>query len=77
MSKYNDLDAKMLHLINNGCDTFGSLITRLAAEAEAIPGAAGEGWRIIDRRLQSLRKSGKIACKRWGRETVWYVKEVA
>lgn len=71
MSKYAELDSKILSLIQNGCDTFQSLSTRLGVEAQEIPGVSGEGWRIIDRRLQALRKAGKVsAARRMGR-AIW------
>jgi len=68
MSKYTELDSKILNLIQNGCDTFQSLSRRLSAEAEQITDASVEGWRIVDRRLQALRKAGKVRSgRRMGR----------
>lgn len=71
MSKYTELDSKILDLIQNGCDSFGSLSRRLSAEAEQIPGASGEGWRIVDRRLQALRKAGKVRSGRRMGRPIW------
>lgn len=71
MSKYTELDSKILSLIQNGCDTFHSLSMRLSAGAEQIPGAAGEGWRIVDRRLQALRKAGKVRPGRRMGRAIW------
>lgn len=59
MSKYTEFDAKVLELIGTGTDTFTGLSCRLAEAAK--PFTTGQPtWRVVDRRLQALRKAGKI-----------------
>ncbi|KVP59306.1 hypothetical protein WJ91_12580 [Burkholderia ubonensis] len=69
MSKYQKLDALIIAAIDQTPKKFASINTgdvrqesdRLGRE-ESRPTTFGEvvGWRIIDRRLQALRKAGKI-----------------
>ncbi|MBU9461330.1 hypothetical protein KTE57_17300 [Burkholderia multivorans] len=69
MSKFRKLDALILAVIDETPKKFASINTgevhheseRLARE-ECRPSTFGEvvGWRIIERRLQALRKAGKI-----------------
>ncbi|UKV75199.1 hypothetical protein FOC29_28230 [Burkholderia vietnamiensis] len=69
MSKYQKLDALILASIDETPKKFAAVNTgavheeseRLARE-ECRPTAFGEvvGWRIVDRRLQAVRKSGRI-----------------
>ncbi|WP_321967071.1 hypothetical protein [Burkholderia cepacia] len=69
MSKYQKLDALILAAIDETPKKFVAVNTgqvrqeceRLARE-ESRPTTVGEvvGWRIVDRRLQALRKAGKI-----------------
>ncbi|WP_104012226.1 hypothetical protein [Burkholderia anthinoferrum] len=69
MSKYQKLDALILASIDELPKKFAAVNTgavreeseRLARE-ECRPTTFGEvvGWRIVDRRLQALRKTGKI-----------------
>ncbi|WP_054908778.1 hypothetical protein [Pseudomonas sp. NBRC 111135] len=65
MSKYAEYDEKLMSLIRNGCDNLSSLCGRLHDENSAI--AKDDPWRVTDRRLQALRKAGKIvyADGRW------------
>ncbi|HHJ1495618.1 TPA: hypothetical protein ACQGQ1_000952 [Pseudomonas aeruginosa] len=65
MSKYAEYDEKLMSLIRNGCDNFDSLCVRLRDENKAI--SQKDPWRVTDRRLQALRKAGKIvyADGRW------------
>ncbi|KWR82520.1 hypothetical protein [Pseudomonas sp. PI1] len=65
MSKYAEYDEKLMNLIRNGCNTFNALIHRLFDENKAF--AEDDPWRVTDRRLQALRKAGKIvyADGRW------------
>lgn len=64
--KYAELDAKILELVRNGADTFNTLVVRRDINKLTAPHetAATEGWRVVDRRLQALRKAGKIAFRR-------------
>lgn len=69
MSKYQTLDALIFASIDETPKKFAAVNTgavreeseRLARE-ESRPISFGEvvGWRIIDRRLQAVRKTGKI-----------------
>jgi hypothetical protein len=54
-NKYEAVDAEIISCIRSGRRTFSEMGT---AKATAEP--MGEGWRIVDRRLQSLRKRGLI-----------------
>lgn len=67
MSKYAEFDAQLLDCIKNGCDTFTQIQLNkhlmAAAKPFCVPTTmpyAPEPYRIIDRRLQALRKAGKI-----------------
>lgn len=64
MSKYQEYDKELLRLIGEGHNTFIQLMCDMRVQNGA------EGWRVTDRRLQALRKSGKIAyskhLKTWG-----------
>ncbi|KVX33435.1 hypothetical protein WT32_02505 [Burkholderia anthina] len=69
MSKYEKLDALIVASIDETPKKFAAVNTgaareeseRLARE-ECRPTTFGEvvGWRIVDRRLQALRKTGRI-----------------
>lgn len=69
MSKYKKLDALIVASIDDTPKKFAAVNTgavreeseRLARE-ECRPTTFGEvvGWRIVDRRLQATRKTGKI-----------------
>lgn len=63
MNIYAHTDATIIHLIREGAYTFSSLDV-LMPETE---------WRLIDRRLQALRKTGQI--KFLGRKLGWRVSE--
>ena len=59
MSKYRELDALIVQSIRNGRDTFGQLCGGKTG-ALASNFSVYESDRVIDRRLQSLRKRGAI-----------------
>ncbi|MFA8393294.1 hypothetical protein ACEPUD_24575 [Burkholderia ubonensis] len=69
MSKYQKLDALIVASIDDTPKKFAAINTgavreeseRLARE-ECRPTTFGDvvGWRIVDRRLQAVRKTGKI-----------------
>ena len=65
-NKYAQLDAKLIELIKNGAGTFNEITPRADVAALTAPHetATTEGWRVVDRRLQALRKAGKIAFSR-------------
>ena len=66
---YSTLDNAICAAIHSGADNFTRLTSQrsvmdiAAAVAERKNGFAGLGWRVIDRRLQALRKAGKIIYK--------------
>lgn len=73
MSKYAELDEAILGAIKNGCEDFHAIQTSPRVSplswALAKPDRWGstDPWRVIDRRLQALRKAGRIvyANRKW------------
>ena len=70
---YTDFDKKMLALIDAGTKTAAALTTALNAEAKPLMNQPNEEFRVIDRRLQALRKKGLIAWERRGALVVWSI----
>jgi len=68
---YTDFDKKLLALIDAGTKTAAALTTALDAEAKPLMNQPKEEFRVIDRRLQALRKKGVIAWERRGALVVW------
>ncbi len=68
---YTDFDKKMLALIDAGTKTAAALTTALDADAKPLMNRPKEEFRVIDRRLQALRKKGVIAWERRGALVVW------
>ena len=68
---YTDFDKKMLALIDAGTNTAAALTTALDADAKPLMNQPNEEFRVIDRRLQALRKKGVIAWERRGAFVVW------
>lgn len=68
---YADFDKKMLALIESGRNTAAALTRALDADAKLLMIRAGEEFRVVDRRLQALRKRGVIAWERRGAIVVW------
>ena len=61
MSKYTELDELIIAAIVFSSDTFTLLQQHLAVAHAARSHDTGTGFdRVIDRRLQALRKAGKI-----------------
>ncbi len=69
--EYTEFDKKMLALIDAGTSTAGALTTALDADAKPLMNQPNEEFRVIDRRLQALRKKGVIAWERRGALVVW------
>lgn len=70
--RFEKFDALMIDLIKSGrAVTASALTTALDAEAKPFVTIPGEEFRVIDRRLQALRKQKVIECSRLGRFTVW------
>ena len=65
-NKYAQIDAELIELIKSGDGTFNAIASRADVSALTAPHETetAEGWRIVDRRLQALRKAGKIAFSR-------------
>lgn len=67
---YTHLDALLLESIQRCKCTFGELSSRFETEFDQVApkGRHGEatGWRLIDRRLQALRKKGLIRFEKAG-----------
>lgn len=72
MDKYDDLDAHITRILSAGPMTWIQVHERARA---ACPGAysikADKDWRLTDRRLQALRKAGRIRNDRRGRSVLW------
>ena len=68
---YTDFDKKMLALIDAGTKTAAALTTALDADAKPLMNQPKDEFRVIDRRLQALRKKGVIAWERRGPLVVW------
>lgn len=69
MTKYEKLDALILESVGNTPKKFAAINTGVVrteservAREESRPTTFGEvvAWRMVDRRLQALRKAGKI-----------------
>ena len=58
---YSDFDKRTLSLISGGKSNFSQLVAKLETEAKQFcDKPSDEPFRAVDRRLQALRKSGKI-----------------
>lgn len=74
---YAEFDKSMLTLIASGRTTAPSLEIALQQQIKPFLLKAGQEFRVIDRRLQALRKKGVIACSRVGRDSIWRIVEQA
>lgn len=68
---YTEFDRKMLALIASGKVTAAALTAALEADAKPLMSRPKEEFRVVDRRLQALRKKGVIAWERQGRLVAW------
>jgi hypothetical protein len=59
MRDYKLFDAELLRLIQNGCRTASALTAHLQTMARAVDRET-DPYRVVDRRLQALRKKGHI-----------------
>ena len=77
MSKkdYSDLDVLIQNEIKKAPAGFMTIMIRLREVSDQACGKKGEGWRLIDRRLQAMRKIGLIKSVRNGRTPVWTMAE--
>lgn len=68
---YVEFDKKMLTLIAAGTNTAAALTKALDADAKLLMSLPNEEFRVVDRRLQALRKKGVIAWECRGPLVVW------
>jgi hypothetical protein len=64
VSRFKEIDAAIIAKIGQGCTQFAQLSNNQELEALAMPlseGRRSHAWRVLDRRLQALRKAGRIA----------------
>ena len=80
---YTEFDAELVRLIGSGVREFAALrsntklceLARSFVSPSLLVSPIGVEYRIIDRRLQALRKAGRI---KYGARTGWHlIKEVA
>lgn len=69
--KYEEFDKKLLSHIETGTRTAKALSTALESDARPMINRTGEEFRVVERRLQALRKKGVIAWRRLGSMVVW------
>ena len=68
---YTEFDKKLLELLDNGTNTAAALTNALDAQAKLLMGQPGDEFRVVDRRLQALRKKGLISWTRRGSSVLW------
>lgn len=61
MIDYSKLDAAIIAAINVGFSTFYAINRRGAVASVAERINPLEPWRVVERRMQALRKAGRIA----------------
>lgn len=62
---YTELDGAIIARVAEGCVSFSALLTSVSKHSEALAKTdSAPGWRIVDRRLQALRKAGRIRYQR-------------
>lgn len=71
MPDYTHFDAELLKAIKGGTSKFVSLAVRLGSQAKTFcPTEKDEPFRVVDRRLQALRKKNLVA---FNSKTGWTV----
>ena len=68
---YIEFDKKMQTLIAAGTNTAAALTKALDADAKLLMNHPKDEFRVVDRRLQALRKKGLIAWERRGAFVLW------
>lgn len=65
---YDDLDGAILATVQSGKTTFSQILPAVKAKATPVAPKSRWGddgaWRLVDRRLQALRKDGKLSYTR-------------
>lgn len=66
MSKkdYTDLDKAIVAKISGGTITFTLICNAVDVQTRPFVSFTSPGWRVVGRRLQALRKAGKIKYQR-------------
>jgi hypothetical protein len=67
MSKYTELDEQIMALLANGPLNWNVINHRVNSH----PLVLGK-WRVVDRRIQALRRAGLISCDRLHGKSVWW-----
>lgn len=69
---FEAFDQKLVTFIKSGtANTFSALKMVMHEDAKQHVTIEGEEFRVIDRRLQALRKKNVINCAQLGRHVVW------
>ena len=74
---YTQFDQKLISCIEAGKSTAAILSIVLKLDAQPMMAARGEEFRVVDRRLQALRKKGVINWVRVGRNVTWQLTKKA
>lgn len=80
MSQYDKLDAAIIKAIRRGACSFNRIVNNRDASLEAHLIGEQTGaptWRIVDRRLQAMRKKGRIAYAKGAWSVVEQAQEAA
>lgn len=72
-SKYEEFDVALLESIMCGNNTFMALCNEMRTQADPFASDPREYWRVIDRRLQAMRKMGHCSVRRQGLHSIWSV----
>ena len=76
MSRFKELDEAIVAAVNEGAREFGRIVSRVHEQAEKLlPSKWHSVDRVVDRRLQALRKAGRLVFVRGGRG--WSITEAA
>lgn len=70
--KYQAIDAEIVRLIAEKPRSWGAIHANLVASFPSFYWRVGnDDWRLTDRRIQALRKAGKILPRRDRSSSVW------
>ena len=70
---YTQFDQKLLRILEAGTSTASGLSIALKLDAKPMTTTHGEEFRVVDRRLQAMRKKGIISWARRGRTVIWQI----
>ena len=57
---YSAIDAAIVKAIRGGCAKFAEIVAKATDEARSFTTPSKWAWRVIDGRLQAIRKRGEI-----------------